>query len=588
MFDYMWSQNKGYEKNHITAAINEDRLVPTVWSEHCVECSAPECYGKCPIYQKRIDGECVRIKDGISPLGIDQNNMRSGAELRFSRWAKIECLYDSRSLAKEDVQRLYKILDNNASRMVGIARFLPGEEKKWIVTKGVYSLRQKFIRRKLQRKGSQSESLALILKAKSQSNNKLIIEIKNMDTLLFRNSIEIGMAYRTTEVELPILEGEDYKFLCLYPENVDSESEIFVEYLELAEKHVPMRKEQNGADKSGIQKKVKCVIWDLDNTLWDGVLIESGEVQGKDSIVNTIKELDSKGIVNSISSKNDYESAYAKLQELGISEYFVFSKINWDPKSINIQNTIKQMNVSADTVVFVDDTAFEREEVKKAIPQITVVDAMDIEEFVRSDRFNVPITDDSKKRRHTYHMLEKQQKEMKLWNGDIDDFLRSCNMRLLIGRPYESELSRCFELLQRTNQLNASGRRLSMEEVKQYWESEQFDTKVLICKDKFGDYGLVGFAIVKKGDVPVITDFVISCRVANKKIEHAFIQHLAQNSKSGMIQIRYKQTDRNGPIFKVVKELDMSMKEIDNESELYEYAMGKLMVDGDIVCVMER
>ena len=299
------------------------------------------------------------------------------------------------------------------------------------------------------------------------------------------------------------------------------------------------------------------------------------------------RPLDEKGIVNSICSKNDYESAMKKLETFGLKDVFVFPKINWDPKSVNIQQIIQQMNISADTIVFVDDTAFEREEVKSAIKDITVVDQNEILEYVSLSRFEVPVTEDSKNRRNTYHMMEKQQEEQKAWKGNIDEFLRNCKMQLTIGKPFEDEIQRCYELLQRTNQLNASGRRLELEQVKKYWLSDTFDTSVLVCEDKFGSYGLVGFSIIEKKEIPIIIDFVISCRVANKKVEHSFIKNLAKKSNSGRIRIRYKKTDRNGPIFKVVTDLDMKLVNTEEGFEVYEYLLNSNDIS-DVVSVVER
>ena len=264
--------------------------------------------------------------------------------------------------------------------------------------------------------------------------------------------------------------------------------------------------------------------------------------------------------------------------ELGSAEY---------PKSVNIQQIIQQMNISADTIVFVDDTAFEREEVKSAIKDITVVDQNEILEYVSLSRFEVPVTEDSKNRRNTYHMMEKQQEEQKAWKGNIDEFLRNCKMQLTIGKPFEDEIQRCYELLQRTNQLNASGRRLELEQVKKYWLSDTFDTSVLVCEDKFGSYGLVGFSIIEKKEIPIIIDFVISCRVANKKVEHSFIKNLAKKSNSGRIRIRYKKTDRNGPIFKVVTDLDMKLVNTEEGFEVYEYLLNSNDIS-DVVSVVER
>lgn len=581
MFDYIWSR-KDIRDNQELSYPKDSLFIPSIWSEHCVECSAPACYKTCSIYKKRIDGECIRIQGGIAPLGYTGNKLMCGAQLRFNRWAKIECLYDSRGIEREKVLRIYKFLNIIGIWGTRIAEKLPGNEKKWIITKGIYSIRQRLVRIFLNYKGRICSDITLKILAKAPSNTKYMVEIKDFEKLLYRNSITIGTELKEVCIQLPVLTGSNYKFLCLYPEEYNQENDLNVEYIELVGK---LSETVSYTDNA--LKKVKCVIWDLDNTLWDGTLIESGSVEIRNEIAELIRSLDARGIVNSICSKNDYETAMNKLEEFGLKDLFVFSKINWNPKSVNIQQTIQQMNISSDTIVFVDDMEFEREEVKSAVKGITAVDQNEILKYAKTSRFQVPVTDDSKNRRKTYHMMEQQQEEQKAWKGDIDDFLRSCKMQLTIGSPFENEIQRCVELLQRTNQLNASGRRLRLDEVKKYWQLDTFETSVLICEDKFGSYGLVGFAIIEKKEVPVITDFVISCRVANKKVEHAFVKNLAKKSNSRRIRIRYKRTDRNEPIFKIVTDLNMELVNREDGFDIYEFQF-KDNNSSDVVSITER
>ena len=105
----------------------------------------------------------------------------------------------------------------------------------------------------------------------------------------------------------------------------------------------------NGGKK---ETKIKCVIWDLDNTIWNGVLIEDSSVILRDRIKGIIEVLDQRGILQSIASKNDYDLAMAKLRELGLDEYFIYPQINWGPKSISIKEIAKSINIGMDTISF--------------------------------------------------------------------------------------------------------------------------------------------------------------------------------------------------------------------------------------------
>ena len=118
-----------------------------------------------------------------------------------------------------------------------------------------------------------------------------------------------------------------------------------------------------------IQKKkkdkqtIKCVVWDLDNTVWDGILLEDREVVLRPHVVDILKTLDERGILHSVASRNDHDLAMAKLEEFGIAEYFLYPQINWNPKSGSVAQIAKDINTGLDAIAFVDDQPFEREEV---------------------------------------------------------------------------------------------------------------------------------------------------------------------------------------------------------------------------------
>src|SRR5262245_6438166 len=111
------------------------------------------------------------------------------------------------------------------------------------------------------------------------------------------------------------------------------------------------------------KRMIKCVVWDLDNTLWHGALIEDGYVRLKDNVVGIIKTLDSRGILQSIASKNDYDQALDQLRRFGLAEYFLYPQINWNTKSSSIKVISSSINIGLDAVGFIDDQEFERDEV---------------------------------------------------------------------------------------------------------------------------------------------------------------------------------------------------------------------------------
>lgn len=149
------------------------------------------------------------------------------------------------------------------------------------------------------------------------------------------------------------------------------------------------------------ERKIKCVVWDLDDTLWDGVLMEHDPCLLKRGVVDTIKELDDRGILQSIASKNEESSATEKLKLYGLSDYFLYPMINFDSKSSSIKKIATLLNIGTDAIAFIDDQPFERDEVSFSLPEVLCIDSDYIHELLEMPEMNPRfITDDSSKRRH--------------------------------------------------------------------------------------------------------------------------------------------------------------------------------------------
>lgn len=557
MFEFIFSSQKvsKYKKLLKQEFNGKQKIVPVIWTEHCIECAAPTCYSSCPRFKSRNDGHCIRIVNGISPIIVDG---QLGAKVEFRTWGKIECQYKIRSLSGKQYFHLYLFTTQAGYFFNFLSNIAPKTNYSKFINNGWFSYRQKLINFLVRNKTADSSLTLQAIVINKDVPTTLLIDIKSASKLLFRESVDIPLGETPFSIALPPYEEEkETLYLNIHPAN--------------AEQHVLLSFKQLDICPTDITqgKKIKCVVWDLDNTLWKGILVEDKNVQVNQQLVELIKHLDSCGIVNSIVSKNNIEQVEKKLIEFGISDYFVFKKVNWEPKSVNLAKTIKQMNINANTFVFVDDNPFERTEVSLRLPSVTCIDPSEMIEFSKCNRFEMIVTEDSKKRRATYRMLESLKTEEENWNGNIDDFLLSCHIKLTISKPTARNIIRCYELLQRTNQLNSSGRRLSLEEVKAIISSPYFDSFVLESSDKFGDYGIVGFLIVDKITQPyVITDFVISCRVANKRIEPSIINYLAAQY-GGKIMFNYKKTSLNGPMHKVIEELKMSLLSDNNDLETF-------------------
>jgi len=296
-------------------------------------------------------------------------------------------------------------------------------------------------------------------------------------------------------------------------------------------------------------KEVKCIVWDLDNTIWDGILSESNDVKLKTQIADVLKEFDQRGILHSIASRNNFDDAISKLKEFEIDQYFLYPEIHWNSKSESIKNIKQNLNIGIDTIVFIDDQVFEREEVASCYPEVETIDALEYLEILTKKRFNPRfITKDSKRRRLMY--LEEMDRNVKEeeYQGPKEEFLKTLNMEFVISEAQEEDLQRAEELTVRTNQLNATGRTYDYEELKSFMNSD--DHKLYICEltDKYGSYGKIGLALVEiNQDYWHLKLLLMSCRILSRSVGSVLLTYIIKQTKNEnkILRADFKQTDRN-------------------------------------------
>lgn len=294
---------------------------------------------------------------------------------------------------------------------------------------------------------------------------------------------------------------------------------------------------------------IKCVVWDLDNTLWDGVLAETDDVVLKNNIVPIIKELDRRGILQSISSKNEHDNVMKKLDEFGIKEYFLYPQVNWGSKSESIKAIQKAFNFGIDTFAFVDDQAFEREEVAYSIPEVLCIDAADIDKLLDMEQMQPRfVTEDSKNRRKLYMNDIERNKAEEKFEGAEEDFLATLGIKFTISKAKEIDLKRMEELTVRTHQLNSTGTVYSYEELLELIHSDKYDVIVAQLDDKYGEYGKIGIAVVEKnGNDWEIKLLLMSCRVMSKGVGSVMLRYITNNAlkHKANLYADFVQTDRN-------------------------------------------
>jgi len=294
--------------------------------------------------------------------------------------------------------------------------------------------------------------------------------------------------------------------------------------------------------------EIKLIIWDLDNTFWKGSL-EENNVIIVDKNINYIKNLNENGVVNSICSHNIYEKAISILEKNNINNYFIFPKINNNPKGPQILEIIKQCNLKENNVLFIDDKFLNLKEAQHYCPNLNILDPNNID-FDKTIN-NIIKSGQKKSRLEYYKILENKYEERINKNINNEDFLKLSDISVYIETFKQKHFDRVFELINRTNQLNFTKNRCSKEELK---ECFNFNSYVIYVYDKFGEYGLSGFVSFNKD----VLHFLFSCRVLNMGVENYIFKYLNLpkfkicddvvgnlNTKSDWIKIKKSKGNKN-------------------------------------------
>ena len=296
------------------------------------------------------------------------------------------------------------------------------------------------------------------------------------------------------------------------------------------------------------EKNFKAIVWDLDNTIWDGVLLENDRLVLRNNIRNIITELDQRGILHCICSKNNHDDAISKLESYGLKEYFLFPHINWDLKSENIRKIREKLNIGMDTIAFIDDQPFERDEVCFVHPEISCFDVDIIENILEMPEFKPRfITEESAQRRLMYISDEKRNEE-ETTVGNNKQFLEGLDLNFIIAPATVNDLQRVEELTVRTNQLNATGYTYSYEELEAFLTSPNHKLFVAELTDKYGSYGKIGVTLLEcNEEVWTVKLLLMSCRVMSRGVGTVLLNYMMNLAKESnkKLHAEFLPTDRN-------------------------------------------
>lgn len=294
---------------------------------------------------------------------------------------------------------------------------------------------------------------------------------------------------------------------------------------------------------------VKCLVWDLDNTLWDGTLLEDGQVELFDGVLDTIRALDARGILQSVASKNDADLAMSTLTKLGVAEYFVLPKIGWGPKSESVREIAEELRFAHEAMAFVDDRPQERAEVEFVLPRVRCYPAEQVTSLPGLPEFTpATVTTDSRRRRQMYQAGFHRDAERAAFRGPDQDFLRSLEVEMTIGRATAAELGRVEELTVRTTQMNTTGVFYAEETLRTMIGSAAHEVLTVTITDRFGPYGAVGVVVLDRyPGVWHVKLLATSCRVVSLGAGAEILRWLVNEAARAEAHVLadFKPTERN-------------------------------------------
>ncbi len=355
----------------------------------------------------------------------------------------------------------------------------------------------------------------------------------------------------------------------------------------------------------------KCLVLDLDNTLWGGVIGEDGlegiklgpTPEGRPFLEfqHYIISLFDRGVILAINSKNNFEDAIKVIREhpdmVLREKHFAAMRINWDDKISNIQSIAEEINIGLGSLVFLDDDKLNQEMVRTACPGVLVPilpedPSLYLKTLMDIDDFNsLHLTDEDKNKGQMY-AAQKRRKEIKKTTTDLSQYLKQLKTKVTIEKANSFTIPRISQLTQKTNQFNMTTKRYLEEEIKALAMREDMMVLSLKAEDKFGDNGITGVAIVKKGSERwEIDSFLLSCRVLGRKIEETFVAYIIEKAKKEQALIllgTFVPTQKNVPARGFFERVGFCKSENNDDREISEYDLNKKCPYPDFIQLIRK
>jgi len=341
----------------------------------------------------------------------------------------------------------------------------------------------------------------------------------------------------------------------------------------------------------------KCIVLDLDNTLWGGIIgeddfdgIELGHSSNGKAFVDFQKELLSlwnHGIILAINSKNNFDDAMKVINEhpnmILRKKNFASIQINWDDKAQNLKQIAEEINIGLNSIAFFDDDKINRERIKQEFPEVLTIEVPDDPSqfsliLKNLNDFNVLQRTDEDIKRGQMYAQQRERKELEKSISNLDDFLEQLDIKVKMKNSNEFLIPRISQLTLKTNQFNLTTRRYQEEEIRNFTNDHKFIVGCAQVLDKFGDNGITGVYIINKQDkIWSIDTFLLSCRIMGRGVENGILSQILIDAKhNGVEEIRanFIPTQKNKPAenflpdFGFQKEGDNWIYKLNNEIKL--------------------
>ncbi|MCC5929252.1 MAG: HAD-IIIC family phosphatase [Cyclobacteriaceae bacterium] len=305
----------------------------------------------------------------------------------------------------------------------------------------------------------------------------------------------------------------------------------------------------------------KVLILDCDNTLWGGIIGEDGTDKISIStpykmVQSIVVQLYKKGVLVCLCSKNNPDDVQEVLESNGHmilkDQHIVLKKINWDDKVTNILSIADELNLGLSSFIFLDDSSFEINLVKQNLPQVSAYQVPEkiteypaLMEEIAAQFFHFDNSADDGLKTEQYRIQAQRNEAMKSFHS-VEDYLRTLGLHIIIAKNKPEQISRIAQLTQKTNQFNLTTKRYSEQDIEFMMNSDTFDFYTLSVKDRFGDSGITGLAIIEKKDNAAIIDtLLLSCRVLGRNVEWVFMDEIIRLLNKKQVNAQFIPTHKN-------------------------------------------